>query len=429
MKIPYVLAQYFTSKAVIDKIKMPYTMYESYNDKIYEMEQWANIFKGVEVQKPHTWLDTGIKFMRRISEPEEDLTKVRSKEIYNFLTDKKYETPQESFGYCIYTDIIRNHPERSRPVMKSEQTILWSVALEGTEDCVYYTKTEDSKEIGSIYVPEMILGEERHTLFSAAVSDLYWTDKSFVRADGVKRSGTLTDFMPKEREYEGLLTRLYADLSMFKDKGIRRCILLQGLPGTGKSTLVYNIAKNVSNRTLVLSPSILDVDDYSISSLFLVLNPDMIIMDDIDRYSNALNNNLSLFEEGYCNAPLIVFTSNHYHNLPDAFKRPGRVDEIIEMQNPSKEIRYEIVRLLASREGLDVPEDKMEYLDEIHSQYPSAYILELLRRIKIHGWEYEIPPYDLTFKKLNTWKSKDSLCVGCGSSKKDCVCIYDSNEY
>jgi hypothetical protein len=129
-------------------------------------------------------------------------------------------------------------------------------------------------------------------------------------------------------------------------------------------------------------------------------DPEMILVDDIDRCDHSLNQKLHLFEDKHCEVPLVIFTSNHYRQLPDAFKRPGRVDQIIEMMDPPESVRYDVIRSLGEQEGVDIPEEKIPLLDIIYQEYPGAYVVELLRRCDIEGWDYQIPEYGLTFEKL-----------------------------
>jgi SpoVK/Ycf46/Vps4 family AAA+-type ATPase len=406
MKPLHTLAHFLTSKAVVDKVKMPPKYYEMFVEKIESLEAWSSVFRSVEADKPYTWVSSGLKFLKKISEVEEDVSNLATKDLDRCLTALRYEEPYDTFTDLVCADLISRYRDRAKMFLKTDIGRLYYLELGGTDDVILFLESDMNERY--VYVPRFSTGSERLTAFGKGLADLYWEGKSCVRTFSKEGDVQIEDVDPPDREYEGLLVRLYDDLPAFRASGVRRCVLFQGLPGTGKSTLVLNLAKRISKRTLILTKDVFAFSDSCLQRMFSVLNPEMVILDDIDRYSGQLESELYLFEEDYCNAPYIIFTSNHYDRLPDAFRRPGRIDEIIQMQNPPKEVRYDIVKTLAKREGLDVPEDKLGPLDEIHSKYPSAYILEYLRRVKIHGWDYTIPDYDLTFGELNSWEYQES---------------------
>lgn len=407
MKWSIILGQIVTSKAVVDKIRLPGKYYNTVDSGLREMEQWSNTFKGLELDKPQTWVQTGLRVMRRISEPEEEIEKPKKSLIFRFIEKMGYVRLDNLNSIRFYHDFIRNYYKESEVVIEGEQGILRRIVLEGCEDDFYFyelVKSESSEvEIDAVpFLPDFEDFRERREAINEVIASLYWSDRQIIKLDLRSDIIEYADFKPLSREYEGVLTTLYEDLKVYKEKGIRRSILFQGPPGTGKSTLAFNLAQKLSGRTIVISHKFLQwVNDPQWEYVISLLQPEMIVVDDIDRISDDLKRRLHLFEDHYCPVPLILMTSNHYDWLPDAFKRPGRIDEIIEMQNPSRKIRYEVIRAIARQEGVAVPEEKMAILDEIHEDYPGAYIVELLRRVKGQGWDYSIPPYDLTFAKLD----------------------------
>lgn len=410
-----VLGQFIASKAVVDKIKIPAKYYEKIDSSLRDLESWTALFKDVDTKKPHTWVNTGLKIMRRISEPGEELDEnINSQHIFDALWRRGYERLDNLNVIKIYSDIIRRHDEdHSVAVIEGDRGLLKKISLASfgiDEDLFYYVPGGRESMImgetmpfvpfsGDDDFPEI---QERRAKYDEVIASLFWENKTIVKVDVKNDILTLDPARGPEKEYEGLLTELYDKLPKYKEGGVRRSLLLQGDPGTGKSTLVYNIAKRLSKRTLVLTHDFISwVNDTQWLYLLSVLRPEMIIVDDVDRIASYMARKLSFFEDHYCDVPLIIMTSNHYDLLPDAFKRPGRLDEIIEMQSPGQKIRYEVIRSLSAQEDVDVPESFMPVLDKIHSQYPGAYIVEMLRRVKALGWSYEIPEWDLTFLGLS----------------------------
>lgn len=189
----------------------------------------------------------------------------------------------------------------------------------------------------------------------------------------------------------------------FKQAGLRRSIILHGEPGTGKSTLARQVTREIQGRvvfapvrTIAQSPSL----EY-FSSVLKFLEPDILIVDDLDRLETSnLESLLDFFEESENSIPMILATTNHLDNLPDAIKRPGRFDEIWEIKPPSDDVRMTVIEYLADIEGADLSEDQIDTIASIAKErdLPGSHIREIIRRVKVMGdEELDFSDDDLTF--------------------------------
>jgi ATP-dependent 26S proteasome regulatory subunit len=184
---------------------------------------------------------------------------------------------------------------------------------------------------------------------------------------------------------------LIEELGHFRAQGLRRNILFQGKPGTGKSTLCREAARRLSSRTLILTSEYLsNVAASEWKMLLQMLDPEMVIVDDIDRISYNLESKLSLFEEGHCDVPYILMTSNDHETLPQALRRPGRIDMIFKLDDPEPWVLDEVIRGLAEREGVEIPTEHLEHLRKIAQETSTAHVVEVFRRAKVQGWGYEL---------------------------------------
>lgn len=403
---PIAFGQSFASKAVVDKIEVPEKYYRAIDEKLAELEQWNDIFVDVEVDKPHTWFSAGLSAMRALSEPmDTDAEVYENSPLQAFVDEHDLDQNTTSMtSKQFLLEVSQEVMSDSEVVLKTDIGIMMEYEVEECENNFYFflrnSGGERQHERDTVfYLPR---GEAKYDLVGQ-LSDIFWENKKIVKVGYEEdNSSYIREIDFDGREYEGPLTVLYDKLKMYIESDTRRCILFQGPPGTGKSTLAYNIAERVSKRTLVLSHDIIrSTNDREWDEIMDHLKPEMLLIDDIDRCARDMENKLHLFEDKHCDVPLIVLTSNDYSRLPPAFKRPGRVDQIIEMQDPPEKIRYEVIRSLGEQEGVDIPEEKMPVLDMIYQEYPGAYIVELLRRCDAEGWDYKIPEYGLTFKELS----------------------------
>ena len=132
--------------------------------------------------------------------------------------------------------------------------------------------------------------------------------------------------------------------------------------------------------------------------LIELLAPDVVIVDDIDRVGHhVLETRLRFFEEGYCEVPLVLFTSNDHTDLPLAMRRPGRIDQILLFDAPGPNLIDDLIDELAARVGVEVPDEHRPKITALMQERSNAFAVELLRRGKVCGWddlEYE---GDITF--------------------------------
>lgn len=139
-------------------------------------------------------------------------------------------------------------------------------------------------------------------------------------------------------------------------------VMIYGAPGCGKTTLIrqwfheegLRVAQ-VTARALMEFPSAL----YTLTTY----KPDVVLIEDFDRIG-ALETGALLwfFEHGqsatpdhhpHAHRPMILATSNHPDQVADAFWRPGRFDQVIEISPPADDVPTDqLTRDMAARFGL-----------------------------------------------------------------------------
>jgi chaperone BCS1 len=178
--------------------------------------------------------------------------------------------------------------------------------------------------------------------------------------------------------------------SFYKPKGIpyKRIYLLEGPPGTGKTSLVFAIASKYDKSISILNFGMKMDDQHFMHVVSNMKENSILLLEDIDclfvqRKAHDDGKNMISFS-GILNVldgvgrkePMMVFMStNHKERLDPAFIRPGRVDMIINFDYAKEpEIRQMFMNLMPAQEkNLD------NFLKKIrHLKLTMAYIQKFI---------------------------------------------------
>lgn len=177
---------------------------------------------------------------------------------------------------------------------------------------------------------------------------------------------------------EGQMERITSDLEQFwsneawyRKTGIphRRGWLLQGIPGTGKTSLVSALAGHYKRDVYILSLSEPDSSDTRLIKLVSdVRNGSILLLEDIDAAFKQREDkkSIGITFSGLLNALdgvaspdgiVTIMTTNHPEKLDPALIRPGRVDQIMEFSAATDE---QLTRLYKKFTSGDNPEGFIE---------------------------------------------------------------------
>lgn len=182
------------------------------------------------------------------------------------------------------------------------------------------------------------------------------------------------------------------DIQKFRNENTSRSYMLSGEPGTGKTSLVIETARCISNRVIRIDPTLAHMlTSNELDFLIENLSPDILIFDDFDRAAMAQDSQhlLFLLESIKQRFPkMVIFaTVNYFSKLDKALVRPGRFDEIVWFDLPSPEVRTKITeRYLALNEIEVTPELVSEIVNSTEGLSP-VYIKELCIRLRHKGPE------------------------------------------
>ena len=192
---------------------------------------------------------------------------------------------------------------------------------------------------------------------------------------------------------------------LYKENNLihKRGILLEGFPGTGKSSLISILCTNIIKQGGVVFKvgGYRNLEDYIsfIRNSFRKIQPDtpiITILEDLDQYEDAEEELLDFLDgKTHIDHHVVIATTNNTEVIPDTFLRPSRIDLKIEIPLPCDQTRREYFR----HKG--VPEKDLEELVSKSDQLSLADLKELY--ICIYLLDYTIEDAVL---KINSPRAK-----------------------
>lgn len=182
----------------------------------------------------------------------------------------------------------------------------------------------------------------------------------------------LEDMMARDKQYR-------------KD-GVPRAYLFIGLPGAGKTTFALKMVEH-SNKVIKFDAKSLDnLSIESIDFLLSGLQPEYIVIDDIDKifFGNTNATLLHTMEHIKLNHPqtTILLTANQIDKMDAALLRPGRIDEIVEFGCHDVIERLEIIRGYVKLFNRKISKKDIKRLVEVTSGLTAAYLKEAVIQLK-----------------------------------------------
>lgn len=179
----------------------------------------------------------------------------------------------------------------------------------------------------------------------------------------------------------------------------KRGILLEGSPGSGKTSLIHLLSQGIVKAGgivfLLDDPNKLSTYVSFVKDIFRYIEPEtpiITVIEDIDEY-NGVESALLDFLDGsnHVDHHLLVATTNDSTAISERLLRPSRIDIRLEIKLPTKEVRREFL----IKKKIDEP--LLSDLVEASHMFSFADLKEFFIMIKIFGYSIE----DAKWKILN----------------------------
>lgn len=283
---------------------------------------------------------------------------------------------------------------------------------------------EKSEEKVSVWIKDkdMIKASTNITLFDKIEPGVYTVE--FSREHGVfcKKMHIKSDelFIFSDSITEKLLSEInlfWSKSELYKKNNLihKRGILLEGFPGTGKSSIISILSNEIINKGGVVFKinGVRNLDIYIdfIRNGFREIQPDtpiITILEDLDQYEEIEMDLLDFLDgKTHIDHHVVIATTNNTESIPDTFLRPSRIDLKIEIPLPSKDTRREYFQYK------NVPETDIEILINKSNDFSLADLKELY--ISIYLLDYTI---DEAIEKITTPREKKNYSTSAINTTK-----------
>ena len=170
----------------------------------------------------------------------------------------------------------------------------------------------------------------------------------------------------------------------------KRGILLEGYPGTGKSSIISLLSDEVIKRNGIVF-KVTNINNFNIYVDFILNSfrqiephtPIITIVEDVDKYTDSEEFLDFLDGKTSINHHVMITTTNNTIHIPDSFLRPSRLDLKIEVLLPTETIRKEY--FIKKK----IPEKDLQNLVDISKGRSLADLKELYISIYLLGYPIE----------------------------------------
>ena len=272
--------------------------------------------------------------------------------VHGNCADKQAFLPSLPYGRTAITykkeEIVIDYNKLSKPISTEGNIIIPS---EGYIECKNKEILDDFiKTSQKIYSEEIYNNEKKIGSVTCYIWDDYW------EVLNKKKNRPIESLCFSDNMHIDLLRDIKDFLSFeteqeYNNFGIpyKMNILLEGYPGTGKSSLIYALASDLEMNVATITFDSELTDRQFVKAVKRVPKNTIIMIEDIDAafkdrtekgdhialtFSSLLNT-----LDGNCSVDkqIIIMTTNFKCNLDEALIRPGRIDKCIHFDYSSKE--------------------------------------------------------------------------------------------
>lgn len=190
----------------------------------------------------------------------------------------------------------------------------------------------------------------------------------------------------------GEINMFWEKKDVYKEHNLihKRGILLEGYPGTGKSSIISLLSNEVIKRGGIVF-KVVNINNFNVYVDFIVNSfreiepetPIITIVEDVEKYVDSEEFLDFLDGKTSISHHVMIATTNNTTHIPDSFLRPSRLDLKIEVERPKETVRKEYFI------NKEVPKEDIDHLVSKSDSLSLADLKELYISIYLLGYTVE----------------------------------------
>jgi hypothetical protein len=313
----------------------------------------------------------------------------------DLLTIIKYVSDNlDIANHTIDSYLIRMNPNKTSSLACAFKKFTWLDAETGEAFVMEVTRHGEPSPHDNIYYKELVVEHDNITALQSFVTKMlshkketkiftstthgYWNSFD-TKVNLVQKMDSIYIPCNTKDMIINHITNFVTDRDRYElfGKSYKTTILLTGIPGSGKSSMIKAIANMFGRSVYYLNFAKKLEDDVLLDLVKQISDDSILAVEDIDSYyddgkAHDVNVNhstiLNIIDGGYNanNGLIVIMTANNIKRLGEALTREGRINLIVEFDYPKKpEIESAFKAFVSVGEGVDIDAEFKKFYKEI----------------------------------------------------------------
>jgi cytidylate kinase len=374
-----------------ERVRTVYLSAKPYCNAAYNGLRAINGLPKKEERNIFNYVEVGLSLKNVVDTFQENLNRVEYVDPYYEKAKYITVTTWKSYRDILHENLMKQNPQFIKSFVRKDSYSDRELKIFLLPELnIHFVVYEDHKSVNDLLVTD----KTHIPKIREFLSDKIWQE---LGCNFVQYSATRENLEPlkiEELQNTPQSEKLVKECRSYLESDINRSILFCGPPGSGKSHLIKKICHQLGLKSLKLS--IRELKSEYAMDIINLLKPAVLVIDDIDhgieKDQAGLDKILNVLEDNKLQTKLVLASANVAVKLDPALQRPGRFDEVIEINFLDRETHRKLV-------------NNDDDLYKFTANFPAAYVVEFMKRVKIKGKDQALQDSEDLLLRVGNFKN------------------------